>query len=56
MKKIRQMLCRHKWAISRKVSDSMFASISGEQLYQKCEKCGKVKEYVYREYEGTGYK
>lgn len=56
MKKLRQMLCRHKWEICRKVNEFGFASISGEQLYKRCPKCGKVKEHIFREYEGMGYK
>ena len=56
MKKLRQMLCRHKWEICRKVNDHAFVVMRGEQLYQRCSKCGKVKEYIYWEYEGMGYK
>lgn len=51
---IKELFCKHDWKICKK--KEMFASISGEQLYKVCQKCGKVEEYIYREYEGGGYK
>ena len=51
---IKAVFCKHDWKICKK--KEMFASISGEQLYKVCQKCGKVEEYIYREYEGGGYK
>lgn len=54
MKFLKQLFCKHDWEIVRKTS--MFCSLKGEQLYKRCKKCGKVVEYIYREYEGNGYK
>ena len=51
---IKKLFCRHDWEICRKVE--RFAFISGEQLYRRCKKCGKVKKFIYREFEGYGYK
>lgn len=54
MSKIKQFFCKHKWEIVRKTG--MFQSLRGEQLYRRCEKCGKVVKYIYREHEGNGFK
>lgn len=51
---IKRLFCRHKWEICRKCGP--FACISGEQLYKVCAKCGKVEKWIFREYEGGGYK
>ena len=56
LKFIKRMFCRHEWQTCRKVSDSPFACISGEQLYRRCTKCGKVEKWIYREFEGGGCK
>lgn len=50
----RKLFCIHDWEICRKVE--RFTCISGEQLYRRCKKCGKVEKYIYREYEGSGYR
>lgn len=52
---LRRIFCRHSWQICRKVSGG-FAIISGEQLYKRCSKCGKVKKWIYVEYEGDGFR
>ena len=52
--KIRQIFCKHDYEICRKVEE--FHSLNGEQLYKVCKKCGKVEKYIYREFEGMGYK
>jgi len=52
--KIKQLFCKHDWEVCRQ--NSMFYCISGEQLYKRCKKCGKVVEYIYREFEGAGYR
>lgn len=52
--KIRQIFCKHDYDICRKVEK--FHSLRGEQLYKVCNKCGKVEKYIYREFEGMGYK
>lgn len=54
MGKIKQLFCKHDYEVVRKVST--FHSLNGEQLYQCCKKCEKVIPYIYREYEGMGYK
>lgn len=51
---IKRLFCKHKWEVVRKVEK--FSSLAGEQLYRRCEKCGKVEKYIYRYYEGNGYK
>lgn len=56
LKFFKQMFCRHDWQVCRKVSDGPFVCISGEQLYRRCTKCGKVEKYIHLEYEGLGYK
>lgn len=52
---IKRIFCRHDWEICRDVGER-FVCISGEQLYKRCRKCGKAKKWIYREYEGMGYK
>lgn len=54
MRFIKRLFCRHEWEICRKVGG--YCCISGEQLYMRCKKCGKVEKYIYREYEGNGYR
>ena len=54
MGKIKQLFCKHDYEVVRKVST--FHSLNGEQLYQRCKKCEQVIPYIYREYEGMGYK
>lgn len=51
---IKQIFCRHEWEICRK--HEPFYCICGEQLYKRCQKCGKVKEWIFRQYEGGAYK
>lgn len=51
---LRRLFCRHEWEICRKVEP--FCCISGEQLYKRCPKCGKVEKWHFRLYEGGGYK
>lgn len=54
LKKVKRLFCRHKYITVRKIEP--YCCISGEQLYKKCEKCGKVKPYIFREFEGPRYK
>ena len=56
IKIIKQHLCRHDWGIGRMGSVYGFESLRGEQLYRRCKKCGKIEKWIYREYEGLGYK
>lgn len=56
LKVIRRLLCRHDWEVCTMDSGSPFVCISGEQLYKRCAKCGKVKKWIYRVFEGGGYK
>ncbi len=51
---LKHLFCRHEWDVCRKREP--FAYISGEQLYKRCTKCGKVKKWIYRQFEGSGYK
>ena len=51
---IKELFCKHDYQICRRIS--IYQSLRGEQLYKVCQKCGKVKKYIYREYEGFGYK
>lgn len=54
--KIKQLFCKHEYQICRRTGG--YQSLRGEQLYKVCCKCGKVKKYIFREYEdeGFGYK
>ncbi len=52
--KLKRLFCQHEWEVCIKVEP--FACISGEQLYKRCKKCGKVKKWIYRQFEGEGYK
>lgn len=54
LKSIKQRFCNHEWELCKKVS--MFSCISGEQIYRRCKKCGKVEEAFSRQYEGGSYK
>lgn len=54
MKWIKRLFCHHEWEICRK--NEPFQCISGEWLYKCCTKCGKVKKWIFRQYEGGGYK
>lgn len=56
LKWIKRLFCRHEWKVCRKVNLHGFSCISGEQLYKRCTKCGKVKKHIFVEYEGMGYK
>ena len=56
LKWIKRLFCRHEWKFCRKVNLHGFSCISGVQLYKLCTKCGKVKEHIFVEYEGMGYK
>ena len=51
---LKKLFCKHDWEICTK--DAMFHSLRGEQLYRRCKKCGKVEEWIFREYEGNGYR
>ena len=50
----KKLFCRHQWEVCRKWEP--FACIRGEQLYKQCTRCGKVKKWIFHEYEGGGYK
>lgn len=52
---IRQALCKHK-ETEKVVQDSVFKRISGETVYIRCKKCGKILDSINYEYEGFGYK
>lgn len=54
LKRIKQFFCKHDYEICRKVEE--FHSLNGEQLYKRCKKCEKVIPYIYRQFEGNGYK
>lgn len=54
VKALKRLFCKHNYEIVRKVEK--FSSLRGEQLYKRCTKCGKVVPYIYREYEGGGYR
>ena len=45
LRKIRQLFCRHEYEVC--VKESKFHCLSGEQLYKRCSKCGKVIKYKY---------
>ncbi len=53
---IKRLFCRHEWQVCRKVNLHGFSCISGEQLYKRCTKCGKVKKHIFVVYEWMGYK
>lgn len=52
---IRQALCKHK-ETEKVVKDSVLKRISGETVYIRCKKCGKILGSINYEYEGFGYK
>ena len=54
MEFFKKLFCKHDWEICQKIEQ--FTCINGEQLYIRCKKCGKIEKYIYREYEGNGYK
>lgn len=54
IEEVKQAFCKHDYEVCRKVEP--FCSLRGEQLYKRCRKCGKVIPYIYREFEGMGYK
>ena len=54
-KTLKRLFCRHEYDICRDIT-SPYYSLRGEQLYRVCRKCGKVKKYIYVEFEGNGYK
>lgn len=58
---IKRLLCRHNWEAQKNIREiswkaEKFGLISGTQLYKACTKCGKVKKWIFVEYEGGGYK
>lgn len=55
IKSLRQRFCKHEWELCREGA-APFLCISGEQIYRRCRKCGKVEKAFFREYEGGGYK
>lgn len=46
---IKRLFCKHEYEVCRK--NEPFACISGEQLYKRCKKCGKVKEWIWYRFE-----
>lgn len=52
---IRQALCKHK-ETEKVVENSVFKRISGETVYVRCKRCGKILDSINYEYEGLGYK
>lgn len=58
--KIKKLFCKHDYEICTK--EDKYFSLNGETLYKVCRhykicrKCGKVKKYIFRKYEGFGYK
>lgn len=54
-RKIKQGLCRHKETEMVKPV-TVFHRISGETVYKRCKKCGKILDSISYEYEGAGYK
>lgn len=52
IKKIRKMFCRHVWG----VAVSTRSIISGEQIYRRCKKCGKVEKLISKEFEEMEHK
>ncbi len=55
---IKRLFCRHDDEVVKKVDPSGFQVLSGDQLYLRCKKCGRVKKFIFAEYndDGTGYK
>ena len=50
----KRLFCNHEDEIVRKVE--LFSALNGEQTYKRCKKCGRIKEHIFMEYEGNGYK
>lgn len=55
IEKIKQLFCKHKYVEMVEVPKG-FQCISGERIFIVCEKCGKIKDSYFREYEGMGYR
>lgn len=54
LKVIKRVFCKHDYELVEKVG--AFSCISGTQTYKRCKKCGKIKKWIYIEYEGMGWK
>lgn len=54
MIRIKQIFCKHDWEIG--TLSSKYCNLRGEQLWRRCKKCGKMQKWIFREYEGGGYK
>lgn len=52
IKLLNQKFCRHVWG----VAVSTCSIISGEQLYRRCKKCGKVEKLISKELEEMEHK
>lgn len=55
IKSLHQRFCKHEWELCREEAGP-FLPISGEQIYRRCQKCGKVEKAFFQKYEGGGYK
>jgi len=53
--RIAGLFCKHKYVEMVEIG-TRFQCINGERVFIICEKCGKVKDSYFREYEGMGYK
>ena len=53
--RIAGLFCKHKYVEMVEIPKG-FQCISGERIFIVCEKCGKVKDSYFREYEGMGYR
>ena len=45
MEKLKRIFCKHEDEIVKKIQ--MYESLSGDMLYLRCKKCGRLKEYGY---------
>ena len=51
---VKRIFCKHDDEIVRKIKP--FYNLRGEQTYKRCKKCGRIKEHIFMEYEGNGWK
>lgn len=51
---LKRIFCKHDDEIVREVKQ--YYCLRGDQTYLRCKKCGRIKEWIFMEHEGNGYK
>lgn len=55
MKIFKKIFCKHEYEYVKKITNG-YSCISGDEIYERCKKCGKLKYVGFWEFEGMGYK